>query len=315
MIAEKAVSAYGASVMVFPRPVVVASSCLEFEKVRYNGEVIASPLVRDLTSFVTYKRVCPEYAIGLGVPRDPIRIVKVNGAYRLIQHKTNRDVTEAMNRFVSRFLADLAGEAVDGFIFKSKSPTMGLYNIKVYSGMKGGTVVERCGGFFAGKVAKTYEGHPIEEDQRLRNKVIRNHFLTRLFVCAGFRKAKETAALDEFHAHNQLLFSFYNKAEAAELSVDGDDFFDRIKALMKRPPPVPDVVRFFQDLAPHIDKKDAFLAVVEKYRDNKISFEAVREIARYGLAGSPLAETSFFRPYPEALQSASEDDRARDYWQ
>jgi len=61
----------------FPKPVVVVSACLEFENVRYDGQVIPCKIVRDLEPYVEYIKVCPEVAIGLGVPRDPIRIVKL----------------------------------------------------------------------------------------------------------------------------------------------------------------------------------------------------------------------------------------------
>ena len=59
----------------FPRPIVVVSKCLEFDKVRYDGQVIHSRIVRDLEPFVDYIKVCPEVEIGLGVPRETIRMV------------------------------------------------------------------------------------------------------------------------------------------------------------------------------------------------------------------------------------------------
>jgi hypothetical protein len=62
--------------MKFEKPIIVVSKCLEFEKVRYNGQVMPSQTVKDLIPFVEFIKVCPEYEIGLGVPREPIRIVK-----------------------------------------------------------------------------------------------------------------------------------------------------------------------------------------------------------------------------------------------
>lgn len=200
----------------FSKPKIVASACLEFDKVRYDGQVVPSKIIKDLEPFSEFKKVCPEFEIGLGVPRYPIRIVKVDGGYRLIQHKTNRDVTEDTNNFTEKFINGL--EEVDGFIFKSKSSTMGVSGIKVYSGMQGSPVIEKCSGFFAGKIAKEYAGHPIEEEDRLRNKKIRDHFLTALFLFADFRESKKQNKLDEFHENNRLLFNFYNKNLAGELT-------------------------------------------------------------------------------------------------
>ena len=128
----------------------------------------------------------------------------MNDEYRLIQHNTNRDVTQEMNDFSSKFRDNL--KQVDGFIFKSKSPTMGVKNIKVYSGMKGSPVIERCGGFFAGKIAETYQGYPIEEEDRLRNKKIRDHFLTKLFLLAHYRVARKEDDLEAFQ-ENKTYYS------------------------------------------------------------------------------------------------------------
>jgi uncharacterized protein YbbK (DUF523 family) len=115
--------------------------------VRYDGQVIPCKIVRDLEPYVEYIKVCPEFAIGLGVPRDPIRIVKRDGDKRLIQPKTKGNITEKMNDFTTRFINSLPD--VDGFIFKSKSPTIGLRGIKVYGGIENAPVIERSSGFFA----------------------------------------------------------------------------------------------------------------------------------------------------------------------
>ena len=72
--------------------------------------------------------------------------------------------------------------------------------------MKGSPVVDRCGGFFAGRIDEKYRGYPIEEDDRLRNKKIRNHFLTKLFLFAKYRDALKQNKLEEFHKNNKLLF-------------------------------------------------------------------------------------------------------------
>ncbi|MRR08546.1 DUF523 domain-containing protein, partial [bacterium] len=105
----------------FPRPVVAASKCLEFAACRYNGQTIACPTVRLLRGLVEFKPVCPELEIGLGVPREPIRVIETGGGRRLVQPATGRDVTAEMTRVVADHLRDLGD--VDGFILKSRSPS------------------------------------------------------------------------------------------------------------------------------------------------------------------------------------------------
>ena len=86
----------------WPRPVVVLSRCLELEPVRYNAQVIPYDFVRQLEPWVDFVPVCPELEIGLGVPRDPVRIVAMDGEARLVQPTTDRDVTNEMLRFYRR---------------------------------------------------------------------------------------------------------------------------------------------------------------------------------------------------------------------
>jgi len=74
----------------FPRPIVLVSKCLEFENVRYNGQLVRSRLVRDLIPMVDFVQVCPECDIGMGVPRDPIRIVKRGQDHRLSSQPRGR---------------------------------------------------------------------------------------------------------------------------------------------------------------------------------------------------------------------------------
>ena len=63
----------------FSKPVVVVSKCITFEPVRWNGQIIASEFVEKIKPYVNFIPVCPEVEVGLGVPRNPVRIVLVNG--------------------------------------------------------------------------------------------------------------------------------------------------------------------------------------------------------------------------------------------
>lgn len=287
------------------KPILLISACLEFEKVRYNGQSIPSRIIRDLNPYVEFIKVCPEYEIGLGVPREPIRIVKKDNEYRLIQHNTNRDVTDDMNRFSKSFISGI--ENVDGFIFKSKSPSMGLKNIKVYSGMKGSPVIGKCGGFFAGRVEKKYTGYPLEEEDRLNNRKIREHFLTKLFLFAAYRHSLQKNSLKDFHKSNELLFDFYNKSLASEPDYSKDNYFENIKKIMSKPPEPEEIILFFRKIMGDDE-------ILEKYKNNKVSFGTLKEVSKHLIKDKSLLTQTFFTPYPEALVLDSETDRGREYW-
>ncbi|MEO0107852.1 MAG: DUF523 domain-containing protein, partial [candidate division WOR-3 bacterium] len=108
----------------WPKPRIVVSKCLEFEHCRYNAEIITSEIVRALKPFTEFIPVCPEVEVGLGVPRDPIRVVSDHGDLRLIQPSTGRDITTEMQGFSERFLSSVG--SVDGFVLKTRSPSCGL---------------------------------------------------------------------------------------------------------------------------------------------------------------------------------------------
>ena len=106
---------WGEFVRDFTKPRVVVSRCIEFEPVRYNGQMMTSDLVRSLKPLVEFIPVCPEVEVGLGVPREPVRIVKVGDTLRLIQPATGLDLTDRMNRFSREFLDALPARASGWF--------------------------------------------------------------------------------------------------------------------------------------------------------------------------------------------------------
>ncbi|MEA3366709.1 MAG: DUF523 domain-containing protein, partial [Planctomycetota bacterium] len=116
----------------FATPRVVVSRCLGFAACRWDGATIADPFVTRLHGHVMFCTVCPEVEIGLGCPRDPIRVVERNGERHLVQPATGRDVSDPMRHYTARTL-DAVGQ-VDGFLLKSRSPSCGIKDVKIYGG-------------------------------------------------------------------------------------------------------------------------------------------------------------------------------------
>jgi uncharacterized protein YbbK (DUF523 family) len=170
------------------KPRVVVSKCLGFAACRYNGLMIPSPFVRKLKDQVDFIPVCPEQEIGLGVPRDPIRIVGNKDRRSLYQPATGRDLTREMNAFVGIFFKTVG--PVDGFLLKSGSPSCGIKDVKVYPGLteRQRPVTGKSYGFFGGRVLELYPGLAIEDEDRLENHAIRERFLARIFAQACIRK-------------------------------------------------------------------------------------------------------------------------------
>lgn len=309
----------------WPRPRVVVSACLEFENVRYDGKVIPCEIVKQLQTYVDYIKVCPEYAVGLGVPREPIRIIKKDGDYRLVQPKTGRDVTEIMDEFTDSFLESLA--SVDGFIFKSRSPTIALTGIKVYRGPFDPAVLEKRSGFFAKKIIEKYRGYPMEEDARLINDKIRHHFLTKLFAFAGLREALGPGRLKEFHAQNRYLFMAYDPDITQEMKAiaargNGGEYKEAIKRLFaKMPMPkgyLEASARAFERYSGWTDPYEEkwFHESQRMYRDNKICLNGLLEALKLfaiKFHDEDMASQTIFEPYPPELASDVDEEREKDY--
>jgi len=202
----------------FDKPVVVVSKCIEFDSCRYNGLMISSDVVQRLIPHVDFRPVCPEVEIGLGIPRDPVRVIKTDERLRLVQPATDKDFTEKMEQFARSFLDDL-GE-VDGFILKGRSPSCGIKDVKAYSGPSKRMSVSRARGLFADAVINRFPDLAIEEEGRLTNFTIREHFLTKLFALARFRRVKLGKSMKElvrFQTENKYLFTAYSQKELRAL--------------------------------------------------------------------------------------------------
>ncbi len=194
------------------RPRVVLSRCLELEKVRYNGERIAYSFVLELESYVDLVPICPELEIGLGVPRDPIRLVEWKPAVRLFQPATGRDLTEEMTGFTGGFLEAL--RPVDGFLLKSRSPSCGIRDVKRYRPDGELSSSGKGAGLFGEAVLDRFGHLAVEDEGRLRDFRIREHFLTKLFALAALREVEEAGSrrdLIDFHARYKFVLMAYSQ--------------------------------------------------------------------------------------------------------
>ena len=315
------------------KPIVVLSRCLELEPVRYNAQVIPYDFVRELEPHVTYVPVCPEVEIGLGVPRDPIRIVAVGGEPRLVQPDTGRDVTTEMTRFATSFLGSLG--AVDGFLLKNRSPSCGISDVKIYQGTDRSASTTKGAGFFGGRVLEMYPGLAIEDEGRLRNFRIREHFLTKLFALARFRQLKPTGsmgALVRFHSENKLLFMAYSQKELRNLGrivanpektpfprVIGD-YERHFQAALARPPRSTSVINVLEHASGYFSEqltrgeKAFYRASLKRYREGRLPVSGVVSILRSWVVRFEqdyLRPQTFFDPYPEALMSLSDSGKGR----
>ncbi len=322
----------------FTEPHAVVSRCIEFEPVRYNGQMMTSDLVRRLRPLVKFIPVCPEVEVGLGVPREPVRIVKSGNALRLIQPATGYDLTKKMNRFSREFLDALP--EVDGFILKSKSPSSAMKDAKIYPDIEKVSPIGKGPGFFGGAVLERFGHLAVEDERRLLNLRIKEHFLTKLYTLADFRSVKNSGAISrlvDFQARNKLLFTAYSQKE---LHIMGRivaqpkgrafqeiiaEYRSHLWKTLRQPPRRGSNENVLTKAAGYFtsklskSEKAFFLDAVAKYRAGKFPLSTPLNVLRawtIRFSEEYLMQQTFFEPYPEVLMEidATAESMEKDYW-
>jgi len=314
------------------RPTIVISKCLELEACRYNGQIVRAPFIQKLLPHVEVDPVCPEVEIGLGIPRDPIRLVASEGARRLVQPTTGRDVTDPMEAFSVRFLGGL--RKVDGFILKSRSPSCGIEDTKIYGNADDPRPRERGQGMFGAAVLEHFPGAAVEDERRLTDFRLRHHFLTKLYLRAAWRELRASpsaAALVEFHAANELLLMAYHQSEMRALGrivANPDrrpvgavmtDYEERLSHALARPPRSTSNIRVLMHALGHFSEglsgaeRKRFLALLDEYRAKRASLTALLTLLRSWTARFEepyLGRQIYFEPYPRELMDLPDATRA-----
>ncbi|MEX3773799.1 YbgA family protein [Pseudomonas sp. MYb118] len=190
------------------KPKIAISACLMGAEVRFNGGHKQSQLCsHTLTDYFDFVAVCPEVAIGLGIPRQPIRLV---GDTRHPEAVGTVDPALNVTRPLAEFGEKMATELDDicGYIFMQKSPSCGLERVKVYHA--NGAPVDGGGrGIYAEAFCARHVDLPVEEAGRLNDPVLRENFLTRVFAYSDWQQLRREGlsrrALTDFHSRYKYL--------------------------------------------------------------------------------------------------------------
>jgi uncharacterized protein YbbK (DUF523 family) len=175
-----------------PKPLLVISSCLIGDKVRYDGTSATSNFALSLSPWVRLITLCPELEMGLGVPRDKIILYKRGEQWGISQPSTGRELTERLLSLTDFFLKKI--KRPDGFLLKSRSPSCGVSGTKFYADPKGSDLIGRGSGIFAREVINRFPHAPVEDEERIaRYPGIRLRFLVALF--GGRRQGPSYQAL------------------------------------------------------------------------------------------------------------------------
>ena len=174
------------------------SSCLLGSLVRFDGGHKRFRFLTDeLDPYVEWVPYCPEIEIGLGTPREPIRLTSGG---RLVNRSGTADHTVPMKSLP-------LPTAVDGYVFKAKSPSCGVWGIPRYrpDGQASGVTGP---GLYAERVIAEIPLLAVEDEGRLNDAGLREAFVERVFAAARLRallgRVWQPRDLVAFHARHKL---------------------------------------------------------------------------------------------------------------
>ncbi|MFM1892274.1 MAG: hypothetical protein RLZ44_1351 [Pseudomonadota bacterium] len=306
------------------KPVLGISSCLLGEKVRFDsGHKRDAWLVERFGRYVEFRPLCPEVAIGLGIPRPPIRLVGEPGAVRAVGVKDGSvDVTEALESYAFDTLTQL--QDVSGYVFKSKSPSCGMERVKLYDAK--GTPSNHGVGVYARVVMEAMPHLPVEEEGRLHDPVLRENFVNRVFVYQRWQQLRRSvlraSALVAFHARHKYMVMAHSQAayqrmgrllsqlKGVDLQQVADQYEAELMTALKRRVNRARHVNVLQHMQGYLKNaidagdKQELAASIEAYRRGEVPFVVPMALLRHHFRRSPdpyIRDQWYLAPYPEDL--------------
>jgi uncharacterized protein YbgA (DUF1722 family)/uncharacterized protein YbbK (DUF523 family) len=308
--------------MSFLKPKIVVSKCF-IEPVRYNGEVVKNNFVEKLLKFIEPIFVCPELSIGMGVPRPHVILFLKEDLIRMYDPKFNIDYTDRIYKFSKEFLSNL--NDVDGFLLKSKSPSCGVKDAKLYKDdLK--SFLSRTDGIFTKQARDVFQNIPIEDEARLNNYWFRRDFLTKIFSLADLRNlfntCKNINQLIKFHEHYKYILMSYSSTNLKKLGnlIANWKSYGINKTLklykeifletLSKNSTKNKHYNVLQHIYGHIKNKISdyerkhINKMLEKFKEEKLQLEAIIEYIKsfiFRFNDTYLATQKYLEPFPEEL--------------
>ena len=302
------------------------SACVLGQQVRFDGGHKRSTFAdNELGQFVQYVPICPEVAIGMGVPRPTIRQV-AHGERILIKGSgkhSELDVSEALSSFSQT--QSHALQNLSGYIVCAKSPTCGLERVKVYS-EQGHLLHSEGRGVFTQALMDAHPLLPIEENGRLCDPVLKENFVNRVFVfhqwqclCHEGLSAKK---LIDFHSRHKYLVmassvEAYQKLGRLLANLSGESMED-VAAIYSKELMAALTLRasrkghtnvllhlqgYFKNWVDSAERQ-ALAAVIHQYRQGILPLMAPIVLIKHLLVKFPneyLSQQVYLNPHPELL--------------
>lgn len=301
------------------------SACLLGEEVRFDGGHKRDQfLTATFAPHVEFVSVCPEVEMGLGTPRETLRLIRQGGALRMITTRTAIDHTDGMNRWASKRLTELEKEDLSGYVLKKDSPSCGMERVKTYGA--DGPATRNGRGLFAAALLARMPLLPVEEEGRLSDPTLRENFIERVFA---YRRLKDLfagrwtpGALVAFHtahkmsllAHSTTAYNELGRLVARAGQTPRAELREAYESLFMRTLTIPATrarhTNVLQHMAGHFKKlldddgKGELAQIIEEYRRGMVPLVVPLTLIRHHVRrlGVPyLAGQIYLEPHPREL--------------
>lgn len=303
---------------------IAVSACLLGQPVRFNGGHKASKLCLEvLAPYFEFVPVCPEMAIGLGTPREPIRLVGNADSPRALGVKdAELDVTQPLTEYGQKMAQQL--QDISGYILMQKSPSCGMERVKLYQ--DNGHPLGSAPGIYAHAFSLARPELPIEEDGRLNDPVLLENFLVRVFAHAQWRTLCAEGLTHQgilaFHARSKFQLLAHNPPQYKQLgrlladigrypaAEIGPRYFAQLMQALKKPATRGTHSNSLQHLSgylkDHLEASDRqeIHQLILQYRQGHTPLVVPLTLIKHHLRKHPeayLAAQSYLQPYPETL--------------
>jgi uncharacterized protein YbgA (DUF1722 family)/uncharacterized protein YbbK (DUF523 family) len=301
------------------------SACLLGEKVRFDGGHKREAFIVDtLGQFFQWVPVCPELEIGLGTPRESLRLVGTPERPQLIAPRSQSDHTAAMQQYAAERLEALAALGLHGYILKKDSPSCGMARVRVYG--QNGTMHRSGRGLFAAALMQRFPLLPVEEEGRLHDLQLRENFIERVFAYSRWEVLRASGVtpheLVRFHTRHKLTLLAHSRphyqrlgrlvAQAGHLPMAmlvqeyGATFMHalQVKTTQKKHANV--LYHLLGYLKKSLDTHDRteLVAGIEEYRQGLVPLVVPLTLLKHHFRRHPVpwvGEQTYLQPYPAEL--------------
>jgi uncharacterized protein YbgA (DUF1722 family)/uncharacterized protein YbbK (DUF523 family) len=301
------------------------SSCLLGCKVRFDGGHKKDDfLVGTFGRWVEWLPVCPEVEVGMGTPRESIRLVREGAEVRLVAPKSGRDWTAPMREYSARRTAALDGAGLCGYVLKKDSPSCGMERVKVHTP---GAMPRKDGrGVFAEALLERFPNLPVEEEGRLCDPHLRDNFVERVFAYHRLRSlfagrwtigglvAFHTVHKLQLMAHAPQAYTALGRLVAGAKAVSRDELRRRYEDLFMQGLRVIATTRRNTNVLLHIvgyfkktldgDSRAELLGLIEDYRKELVPLVVPITLIRHWVRVHDvryLAGQTYLEPHPKEL--------------